>query len=117
MVHEIDVTHQNVIVARLADFCQYSSRISRYESDPWGYMRLKLYELEEPVSKLKQDQLMAAADSFITKLKRNRVKEPDIIEFKTTIHDYLSPSDYIDVAFNLNPESLSNPIKREIVSK
>src|SRR5208282_2617712 len=109
MVYQIDITRQNVIVARLADFCKWNSRISSYEHDPWAYMRSKLIELEEPVSKLKQDQLTLAAEVFIAKLEINQLEEIDIVEFKTAINSYLSSSDFIDISFNLTPEALSNP--------
>lgn len=115
MAYQIDSTQQNVIVARLTDFCQWSNLVSDYENNAWDYMRRKLLELQAPVLKLKQDQLMAAADAFVAQLKVRQPDEADIVEFKTAIHSYLSASDFIDISFNLTPEALANPAQKETV--
>src|SRR5579859_1945413 len=115
MAYKIDVTQQNVIVARLADFCRWSTMMSHYESNPWDYMRYKILELQNPIAKLKQDQLMAAADAFIVQLEHQRIEEADIIEFKTVIHNYLPNSDFIDISFNLTPKALADRAQRETV--
>lgn len=117
MAYQIDITRQNVIIARLRDFCRWSSAVSGYETDPWGYMRGKLIELEQPVSKLKQDQLMAAADAFITRLKLGQLQDADIVEFKTAVNSYLPAGDFVDISFNLTREALSNPGQRETALK
>lgn len=113
MAYRIDSTQQNIIIARLADFCRWNSRTSHHEHDAWDYMRSKLIEMKEPVLKLKQDQLMAATDIFATHLQKKQVDEKEIVEFKTAVHDYVSPNDFIDISFNLTPESLSNPVQKE----
>jgi len=117
MAHQIDVTSQNVIIARLRDFCQFNKSVSQYESDMWGYMKQKLLELETPVEKLKQDQLMAAADDFIAKMKSGALTNNDIVEMKTSIDQYLSANDFVDIAFNLTQDQLANANGREVLTK
>ena len=117
MPFQIDVRSQNIIIARLRDFCRFSQSVAQYESDPWGYMKSKLMELEDPVEKLKQDQLQFAAEDFVNKMKAGALTSNDIIEFKTTLDPYLNANDFVDIAFNLTPDQLANASGREALIK
>ena len=103
------VTHQQFIIARLADFCRYDDTTARRDEDPWIYMRDKLRELEEPLKLLKQAQLMIARDHFVEQLNQKKISEVDLIEFKAILNGYLSPGEFVDVVIHLDMKSLANP--------
>lgn len=108
MATESLVTHQQFLIARLADFCNYGQPFVNDE-DPWLYMRDKLREIEEPIGRLKQAQLLAARDKFVRLINDKRVGDADIVEFKTILSNYLSPGEYADVAIHLDQKVLANP--------
>lgn len=108
----VDVTLQCFIIARLADFCGYSGARTHEEQDPWSYMRHKLIELEDPIFRLKTQQVLAARDRFVKMLRGGYAPEKDVVEFKTLLEGYMRPGDFADVAFNLSPHILADPKAR-----
>ena len=110
---EAQVTQQMVVLARLRDFCRFGGAVGQYETEPWQYMRAKLREIEPAVRILKNEQLAAARTRFCAALEQGVPNEAFLAELREALDRSLSPGDFIDIAFNLNPEDLADPSRRE----
>ncbi|MBI4349498.1 MAG: hypothetical protein HY553_21870 [Elusimicrobia bacterium] len=116
MTSPVDITHQFVIVARLGDVCRFSGAVSRYESDPWFYMRTKLREIEAPLQALKQQQLASARGRFLKELAAGTPSDAALADFRAVLDRYLGPGDYADVAIHLDPRDLALPSSRALLT-
>lgn len=103
----IDLIHQQVILARLADFCRDND--APQTADAWAYLREKLSEIEENLGQLKQEQLLWRCDRFLESLKNGDLREDALTDFKTILDSYLAPGDYADIAIHLDAKDLQDP--------
>lgn len=103
----INPTHQLVILARLSEYCQYRGATLAHEKDPWGYMRRKLSELQEPIAGLKRD-LFAVTSSALLKELKEGINEERFIDFKVLFERLLAPGDFADLAIHLTTQG-TNP--------
>lgn len=117
MTAPVDVTHQFVIVARLGDVCRFSAAVSRYESDPWHYMRAKLREIEAPLQALKEQQLASAKSRFLKELAAGLPTEESLSEFRAVLDRYLGPGGFADVAIHLDPQGLADRARRPLLEE
>ncbi|MBI4422879.1 MAG: hypothetical protein HY554_04095 [Elusimicrobia bacterium] len=115
MTAPVEVTQQCVVVARLGDFCRWSSAVSSYENDPWLYMRNKLRELEAPLALLKQQQLASARERFFQELGQAVPGEETLADYRSLFDRYLAPGDFVDVAFYLNAQDLADAGRRRML--
>ena len=97
-----DVSHQLVIVARLADFCRFRSPFLQ-ESDPWGYMLRKLGELEEPLTGLKTALFRATRRRLLAEVRSGSLDAERCADYRTLFERLVSPVDFVDIAFHLAP--------------
>jgi len=96
----IDFSKQQFVLARLADYCDYRTRIQSAR-DPVLYMWEKLKELDGPLQALKQEIFTEAAAAFLWKVRRKELAGEDIADFKQLMDAYLGPGDFADSMFHL----------------
>lgn len=101
---------QNFVIARLADYCDFSARYSEeMRRDPVGRLWSKLAEIDAPLAKLKEQTLAETARAFGERLKSGVPPASDLADFKQMLDSYLSPGDFADASFALDDKSLSTP--------
>jgi hypothetical protein len=98
----IDPTHQLVILARLAEFCEYRKH-ARQDSDPWEFMRRKLHETEHPLTKMKDALLAMTSGKLLEEMKAGPLDNERLADYKTLFERLLAPGDFADLAIHLQP--------------
>ena len=98
----IDSTHQLVIMSRLAECCRYKARGHRDERDPWEFLRQKLRETEEPLSRLKGALFETTRSGLLAEMRRGTLNEERYAEYKTVFERLLSRGDFADIAIHLS---------------
>ncbi len=109
----INPVHQLVILTRLQEFCRFQGMTLNHEADPWGYMRRKLMEVEEPMLGLKTDLLSVTKTKFLQELRAGKMTEDRYSDFKLLFERLLAPGDFADLAIHLTeaaagPAQISN---------
>ncbi|MDD5657971.1 MAG: hypothetical protein PHF00_12040 [Elusimicrobia bacterium] len=99
---ELDATPQLVIVARLAEFCQFRSA-SLQESDPWDFMLRKLREIEEPLGALKTSLFNSNRKRLLAEAGAGALGAERCAEYRGLFEGLVSPGDFVDIAFHLAP--------------
>lgn len=111
----IDPTHQLVILARLAEFCEYK-RHAYQDSDPWDFMRRKLRETQPPLAKLKDELLSGTSGKLLEELRAGPLDNERLADYKTLFERLLSPGDFADLAIHLqdgiDPAEMLSSCKR-----
>lgn len=93
------------LLARLGEAASFPKAIRVYESDPWGYLRRKLAECEQPLRAYKQTLYEEATESLLHDLKEPFLKPGSLMEHKETFNKLLPLSDFADLSFHLEPGS------------
>ena len=101
---EATTSHQLVIVARLAEFCQWRGSHLTRERDPWLYMRDKLLQIEEPLAALKTELFQKTSRQLLRELKAGPVAEERFADYRTLYEKLLSRGDFADLAIHLSAE-------------
>ena len=99
--HGIDPAHQLVVIARLAEFCQYRGATLRYEQDPWDYMLRKLRETEPPITALKESLLKTTRTRLLAEVTGGSLDAERCSDYRMLFERLLSPGDFADVAIHL----------------
>jgi hypothetical protein len=109
----VDFSKQQFVLARLADYCDYRTRIRASVRDPLLYMWEKLKELDEPLQSLKQEIFEEAAAAFFWRVRRKEIDDESTADFKQILDAYLSPGDFADAMFHLgDTNALSSDDRR-----
>lgn len=98
----INPTHQLVILARLAEFCEYRKHAWQ-DADAWTYMRRKLRETEAPLASMKSELLAATGQRLLEEIKAGPLDAERCADFKTLFERLLAPGDFADIAIHLEP--------------
>ncbi|MFH2203578.1 MAG: hypothetical protein ABIJ96_10715 [Elusimicrobiota bacterium] len=110
----VDVLKQNFVIARLADYCNFSQSFERAGTrDPIAYLWGKLREIEQPLLDLKQELLEDSVRRFFTDLNRDKASESTLADLLQLLDSYLSRGDFADAAFHLDWGSLQDPSRRQ----
>lgn len=91
------------LLARLGEAATFPKAVRAYESDPWGYMRRKLGECEEPLRAYKRILYDEAAAALLRDLKAPMLPPEAVLDHKETFDKLLTAADYADLSFNLHP--------------
>lgn len=91
------------LLARLGEASTFPKAVRAYESDPWGYMRRKLGETEEPLRAYKKVLYDQAAAALLRDLEAPQLRPEAVLDHKETFDKLLTPADYADLSFNLHP--------------
>lgn len=91
------------LLARLGEAATFPKAVRAYESDPWGYMRRKLGECEEPLRAYKRVLYDEASKALLRDLEDSFLKPGAVLEHREVFDKLLSPADYADLSFNLAP--------------
>lgn len=108
-----NLTHQCVVIARLADFCDWRSRFGGDMRDPTLYLWEKLKEIEEPISTFKQELLDDAVNSFLRRARASVPDEAAIGDFRQFLDRFVSAGDFADASFHLDAKALGDPESRK----
>jgi hypothetical protein len=114
----VDITQQNFVIARLADYCDFSKDHSASDTrDPISYLWYKLQEIEPPLLALKQGLLTDAVDGFFCDLAKNQATPDKLADFMQLLDSYLARGDFADAAFYLDLSYLKNIENRKEAEK
>ena len=91
------------LLARLGEAASYPTAVRAYEPDPWGYLRRKLRECEEPLRAYKQALFEARRDALLAELSEPFLKPGSVMDHKEAFEKLLPPSDFADLSFHLEP--------------
>lgn len=91
------------LLARLGEAASFPKVVRNYEDDPWGYMRRKLEECEEPLRSYKRKLYDEAAAKLLCELNESFLKPGSLLDHKETFEKLLAPADFADISFNLEP--------------
>ncbi len=91
------------LLARLAEAASFPQAVRNYESDPWGYMRRKLEDCAGPLREYKRSLYEEAASRLHDDLRQSFLKPGALMDHKETFEKLLTPGDYADLSFNLEP--------------
>jgi len=107
------------LLARLGEASTFPQAVRNYETDPWSYLRRKLEECAGPLRDYKRTLYNEASGRLLTDLKNSFLKPGELMDHKETFEKLLSPGDFADLAYNLepgmNPETLREAVK-EVLS-
>ncbi len=92
-------SHQLVIVARLAEFCQYWRALK--VSDPWGEMREKLLQIEEPLAAFKGELLERTRRELLRELAEGPLTDERFSDYRLLFEKLVSRGQFVDVAIHL----------------
>lgn len=110
----VDVQKQNFVIARLADYCNFSQSYERSDvRDPISYLWAKLREIEEPLIQLKQELLSDASKKFFLALEQGEATPDSLADFLQLLDNYLSRGNFVDAAFHLDWENLKDKERRK----
>lgn len=106
---ETTTTHQLVIVARLAEFCQWRGSHHFSDREPWTYMREKLLQIEEPVMALKSELFRRTSKQLMEELRAGAMTEERFADYRGLYERLLSRGDFADLAIHLAPIPQPDP--------
>jgi hypothetical protein len=113
-----DLTLQNFVIARLADYCDFRQRWSEdMRRDPIGRLMRKLEETAKPIATLKQQLLDDTTDSFIDRLRAGDTDAAALADYKQFLDAYLKPGDFADAAFHLDLKNLKQAAQAKHASE
>lgn len=98
----INPAHQLVILARLQEFCEFHTHTMHQEKDPWGYMRRKLLEIEEPLTGLKQELFDATKGMLLQEMRSGKINDERFTDYRALFEKLLSQGDFADIAIHLS---------------
>lgn len=98
----INPAHQLVILTRLREFCEFHTHTMHQEKDPWGYMRRKLLETEEPLTGLKRELFEATNAKLLEELRSGGLDEERFTDYRALFEKLLSQGDFADIAIHLS---------------
>ncbi len=101
---ESDSTPQLIIVARLAEYCQFRT-IQKYEADPWEFMLRKLQETEEPLTAFKSDLFRTTRERLLTELETGGLSAERCSDYRLLFECLLCAGDFADAAIHLSPSA------------
>lgn len=93
------------LLARLGEASTFPHAVRQYETDPWSYLRRKLEECAGPLREYKRCLYADASAALLEDLKQSFLTPAALMDHKETFEKLLSPGDYADLAFNLEPGS------------
>lgn len=96
-------SHQLVIQARLAEFCDFRAAKSRHVSDPWEFMRSKLQQTEEPLAAMKRELLDRTRSQLLGELSAGPLTGERYSDFRVLFERLVSRGQFVDVALHLAP--------------
>ncbi len=91
------------LLARLDEAASFPPAVRNYESDPWSYMRRKLGDCASPLRAYKRTLYEEACARLLADLRDSFLKPGALLDHKETFEKLLTPGDYADLAFNLEP--------------
>ncbi len=91
------------LLARLAEAASFPQAVRNYESDSWNYLRRKLGECEGPLRDYKRTLYEEASSRLFEDLRQPFLKPGALMDHKETFEKLLTPGDYADLSFNLEP--------------
>ena len=91
------------LLARLGEAASFPKAVRAYESDPWGYMRRKLADCEDPLRAYKRTLYDAAAAQLMSDLRQSFLKPGALLDHKEIFEKLLPAADFADISFNLEP--------------
>ena len=91
------------LLARLGEAASFPQAVRNYETDPWSYLRRKLGECESPLRAYKRVLYEAASALLIEELRAPFLKPDALTNHKETFEKLLTPGDYADLSFHLDP--------------
>lgn len=95
-----DVRHQHFVIARFADYCDFSRPFPPGLCDPVSGLLAKLTELEGPLNLLKQGILEGHLRRFFKEVPAG-ITDEAAADFRSVLEGYLAPGDYADACFHL----------------
>lgn len=103
------------LLARLGEAASFPQAVRNYEPDPWGYLRRKLDECAGPLRDYKRTLYEEASARLIADLQESFLKPGSMLDHKETFEKLLTPGDFADLAFNLEP-GVDPKYRRETVT-
>ncbi len=91
------------LLARLGEAASFPPTVRNYESDPWSYMRRKLGDCAGPLREYKQALYTEARARLLEDLRDSFLKPGALLDHKEIFEKLLTPGDYADLAFHLEP--------------
>lgn len=98
------------LLARLGEAASFPPSVRQYETDPWGYMRRKLGDCAGPLRDYKRALYEEASTRLLEDLRASFLKPGALMDHKETFEKLLTPGDYADLSFHLDPGG--DPISR-----
>lgn len=99
----LQTSHQLVVIARLAEFCQWRGGHKALHSDPWLYMRDKLLQIEEPLTALKSELYRSTSRQLLEELEAGPLDAARFSDYRDLFEKLLSRGDFADLAIHLAP--------------
>lgn len=99
MSQPVETSHQLVLVARLAEFCQYRRPLK--VADPWEYTREKLLQVEEPLHALKSNLLERTRRQLLSELSQGPLTDDRFSDYRVLFERLVSRGQFADVAIHL----------------
>lgn len=100
----LNTAHQLVIMARLSEYCQFQGHTLYHERDPWGYMREKLLQIEEPLASLKGELLTITRRGLLKELRAGPLDEERYSDYRLLFERLLERGDFADLAIHLHTD-------------
>lgn len=91
------------LLARLGEASSFPQAVRNYETDPWSYLRRKLEECAGPLRGYKKALYDEACARLHEDLRDSFLKPGALMDHKETFEKLLTPGDYADLSFNLEP--------------
>lgn len=91
------------LLARLGEAASFPQAVRNYETDPWSYLRRKLEECAGPLGDYKRALYDEACARLHEDLRDSFLKPGALMDHKETFEKLLTPGDYADLSFNLEP--------------
>lgn len=91
------------LLARLGEAASFPEAVRRYETDPWSYLRRKLADCAGPLREYKGALYEEASARLFDDLRESFLKPGALMDHKETFEKLLTPGDYADLSFHLDP--------------
>lgn len=91
------------LLARLGEAGTFPQAVRNFETDAWVYLRRKLEECAGPLRDYKRHLYEEAASRLHADLKDSFLKPGALMDHKETFEKLLTPGDFADLAYNLDP--------------
>lgn len=91
------------LLARLGEAASFPKAVRHYETDPWSYMRRKLGDCAGPLRDYKRTLYEEAVARLLEELRDSFLKPGALLDHKETLEKLLTPGDYADLSFHLDP--------------